>query len=94
VRDLLIGAPVFLIHDPWVAPVCPGAVVIVWYAPAAKPFCMCRQEVGIMTKKADCWHVCHWSSFPHASEKQRCSSSFRICTKAHRSMIKIVINRK
>ncbi|MCP5403783.1 MAG: TRIC cation channel family protein [Novosphingobium sp.] len=34
VRDLLIGAPVFWIHDPWVAPVCLGAAVIVWYAPS------------------------------------------------------------
>ena len=33
VRDLLIGAPVFWIHDPWVAPVCLGAATLVWFTP-------------------------------------------------------------
>ena len=33
VRDLLIGAPVFWIHDPWVAPVCMGAALLVWFTP-------------------------------------------------------------
>ena len=33
VRDLLIGAPVFWIHDPWVAPVCMGAALFVWFTP-------------------------------------------------------------
>lgn len=33
VRDLLIGAPVFWVHDPWVAPVCLGSALIVWFAP-------------------------------------------------------------
>src|SRR6478609_9175862 len=32
-RDLLIGAPVFWIHDPWVAPVCLGAAITVWFTP-------------------------------------------------------------
>ncbi len=31
VRDLLIGAPVFWIHDPWVAPVCLGVALLVWF---------------------------------------------------------------
>ncbi|AZI36646.1 hypothetical protein NT2_05_02210 [Caenibius tardaugens NBRC 16725] len=33
VRDLLIGAPVFWIHDPWVAPVCMGIAILVWFTP-------------------------------------------------------------
>ena len=33
VRDRLIGAPVFWIHDPWVAPVCMGAALLVWFTP-------------------------------------------------------------
>ena len=33
VRDLLIGAPVFWIHDPWVAPVCLGIATLVWFTP-------------------------------------------------------------
>jgi uncharacterized membrane protein YeiH len=33
VRDLLIGAPVFWVHDPWVAPVCLGAALAVWFTP-------------------------------------------------------------
>lgn len=33
VRDLLIGAPVFWIHDPWVAPVCLGIALLVWFTP-------------------------------------------------------------
>jgi uncharacterized membrane protein YeiH len=34
VRDLLIGAPVFWVHDPIVAAVCLGMAVIIWVTPA------------------------------------------------------------
>ena len=34
VRDLLIGAPVFWVHDPLVAGVCLGVAVLVWSTPA------------------------------------------------------------
>ena len=33
VRDLLIGAPVFWIHDSWVAAVCLGTAAMVWVTP-------------------------------------------------------------
>jgi uncharacterized membrane protein YeiH len=33
VRDLLIGAPVFWISDPWVAAVCLMTALLVWYTP-------------------------------------------------------------
>lgn len=33
VRDLLIGAPVFWIRDPAVAPVCLGVALIAWFTP-------------------------------------------------------------
>jgi uncharacterized membrane protein YeiH len=33
VRDLLIGAPVFWVRDPWVAPVCLFAALVVWFTP-------------------------------------------------------------
>ncbi|HEX7752741.1 MAG TPA: trimeric intracellular cation channel family protein [Novosphingobium sp.] len=33
VRDLLIGAPVFWVHDPWVAPVCLSAALLAWFTP-------------------------------------------------------------
>ncbi|MFM6933333.1 MAG: trimeric intracellular cation channel family protein [Novosphingobium sp.] len=33
VRDLLIGAPVFWIHDPWVAPVCLSTALLAWFTP-------------------------------------------------------------
>lgn len=33
VRDLLIGAPVFWVRDPWVAPVCLGVALLAWLAP-------------------------------------------------------------
>jgi uncharacterized membrane protein YeiH len=33
VRDLLIGAPVFWVRDPWVAPVCLGVALIAWWTP-------------------------------------------------------------
>lgn len=33
VRDLLIGAPVFWMGDPWVAPVCLGMAVVAWFTP-------------------------------------------------------------
>lgn len=33
VRDLLIGAPVFWIHDPAVAPVCLGVALVAWFTP-------------------------------------------------------------
>jgi uncharacterized membrane protein YeiH len=33
VRDLLIGAPVFWVHDPWVAPVILLTALIAWYTP-------------------------------------------------------------
>lgn len=33
VRDLLIGAPVFWITDPWVAAVCLGTALLVWLTP-------------------------------------------------------------
>lgn len=32
-RDLLIGAPVFWVHDPLVAPVCLAAALLAWLAP-------------------------------------------------------------
>ena len=33
VRDLLIGAPVFWVRDPWVAPVCLGVALVTWWTP-------------------------------------------------------------
>lgn len=33
VRDLLIGAPVFWVHDPLVAPVCMGVALLGWFTP-------------------------------------------------------------
>lgn len=33
VRDLLIGAPVFWVRDPFVAPVCLGVALITWFTP-------------------------------------------------------------
>lgn len=33
VRDLLIGAPVFWVADPWVAAVCLGVALIAWFTP-------------------------------------------------------------
>ena len=33
VRDLLIGAPVFWVRDPWVAPVCLGVALLAWVTP-------------------------------------------------------------
>lgn len=33
VRDLLIGAPVFWVRDPWVAPVCLGVALLAWFMP-------------------------------------------------------------
>ena len=33
VRDLLIGAPVFWVRDPWVAPVCLTVALIAWFMP-------------------------------------------------------------
>ena len=35
VRDLLIGAPVFWVHDSWVAGVCLGVAALVWLTPIA-----------------------------------------------------------
>lgn len=34
IRDLLIGAPIFWMQDPMVAPLCLSAAIIVWFAPA------------------------------------------------------------
>lgn len=33
VRDLLIGAPVFWVRDPWVAAVCLGVALMAWFTP-------------------------------------------------------------
>ena len=33
VRDLLIGAPVFWVRDPWVAPVCMATALLAWFTP-------------------------------------------------------------
>jgi uncharacterized membrane protein YeiH len=33
VRDLLIGAPVFWVHDRWVAPLCMAVALIAWFTP-------------------------------------------------------------
>ena len=33
VRDLLIGAPLFWVRDPWVAQVCLGTALIAWFTP-------------------------------------------------------------
>ncbi|CAM4003442.1 Glycine transporter domain-containing protein [Novosphingobium lubricantis] len=33
VRDLLIGAPVFWVRDPWVAPMCLGVALVAWFTP-------------------------------------------------------------
>jgi uncharacterized membrane protein YeiH len=33
VRDLLIGAPVFWVRDPWVAPVCLVVALLTWFTP-------------------------------------------------------------
>lgn len=32
-RDMLIGAPVFWIHDPWVAAICLGVAFAAWFTP-------------------------------------------------------------
>ncbi len=32
-RDVLIGAPVFWIHDRWILPICIAAALLVWVAP-------------------------------------------------------------
>ena len=34
VRDLLIDAPVFWIHSPWVAPLCLGVALLAWFTPS------------------------------------------------------------
>ena len=34
VRDLLIGAPVFWVHDPWLGAVCLAAGALIWVTPA------------------------------------------------------------
>lgn len=34
VRDLLIGAPVFWVRDPWIAPICLGVALIAWFTPS------------------------------------------------------------
>lgn len=34
IRDLLIGAPVFWLHNAWTAPVCLGVAIMVWLSPA------------------------------------------------------------
>ncbi len=46
VRDLLIGAPVFWVRDPWVAPVCLGVAIVVWFTPY-------RRLEGAMLEWAD-----------------------------------------
>jgi len=33
VRDLLIGAPVFWVRDPWIAPLCLGMALLAWFTP-------------------------------------------------------------
>ena len=33
IRDLLIGAPVFWVHDSWVAPICLGMALLAWFTP-------------------------------------------------------------
>ena len=33
VRDLLIGAPVFWVRDPWIAPLCLGVALLAWFTP-------------------------------------------------------------
>ena len=33
IRDLLIGAPVFWVRDPWVAGVCLGVALVAWFTP-------------------------------------------------------------
>src|ERR1700712_1866933 len=33
IRDLLIGAPVFWVRDPFVAPVCLGMALLAWFTP-------------------------------------------------------------
>ena len=33
VRDLMIGAPVFWVRDPWVAPLCLGVALLAWFTP-------------------------------------------------------------
>ena len=35
VRDLMIGAPVFWVRDPWVAPICLAVALIAWFTPRA-----------------------------------------------------------
>jgi uncharacterized membrane protein YeiH len=33
VRDLLIGAPIFWVRDPWIAPVCLATALVAWFTP-------------------------------------------------------------
>ena len=33
VRDLMIGAPVFWVRDPWVAPLCLAVALLAWFTP-------------------------------------------------------------
>lgn len=35
IRDLLIGAPVFWVHDSWVAALCLGVAALIWVTPQA-----------------------------------------------------------
>ncbi|WP_338468506.1 trimeric intracellular cation channel family protein [Novosphingobium sp. ZN18A2] len=50
VRDLLIGAPVFWVHDKWVAAVCLGVATITWLTPSRwweKPVLEWADALGI-----------------------------------------------
>ena len=33
IRDMLIGIPAFWVRDPWIAPVCLGVAMLVWFTP-------------------------------------------------------------
>ncbi|KMS54851.1 hypothetical protein V474_17420 [Novosphingobium barchaimii LL02] len=55
-RDLLIGAPVFWVHDPFVAPVCIIVALVAWFTPV-------RWWNGVLLEWADALGLAVYSVF-------------------------------
>ncbi|WP_235037856.1 trimeric intracellular cation channel family protein, partial [Novosphingobium sp. 18050] len=55
-RDLLIGAPVFWVHDPFVAPVCLVVALVAWFTPV-------RWWNGVLLEWADALGLAVYSVF-------------------------------
>ncbi|AXB77364.1 trimeric intracellular cation channel family protein [Novosphingobium sp. P6W] len=55
-RDLLIGAPVFWVHDPFVAPVCIVVALVAWFTPV-------RWWNGVLLEWADALGLAVYSVF-------------------------------